>query len=196
MPSLRRSLVATLFVFVPVVVGVAWPLWWAEQDASSAPATVDTDRVERGRYLIATSACTDCHTPHVNGRPVEGAHLAGHPETLRIDVAPEAGAAPWIVRAAGTLTAWAGPWGVSYTRNLTPDVETGIGAWTEENFVATLREMRHMGLGRPLLPPMPDIYGKNMTDDDLKAIYAYLRTIPAVRNRVPDPLPPAVAQVE
>ena len=60
----------------------------------------------------------------------------------------------WI---AGTmsLTAWVGPWGISYAANLTPDKATGIGTLTEEMFIKTLREGKYMGVGRPLLPPMP-----------------------------------------
>jgi hypothetical protein len=89
------------------------------------------------------------------------------------------------------MTAWSGPWGVSYTANLTPDPETGLGSWTEQQFVDTIRSGRHLGRGRPILPPMPWPAASNLTDADLASIFAYLRTIPAVANRVPDPLPPA-----
>jgi hypothetical protein len=80
---------------------------------------------------------------------------------------------------------------VSYTANLTPDAETGLGRWTLRNFVDTIRSGRHMGRGRQILPPMPISMYKHMTDEDLEAVYTYLRTIPAVANRVPEPLPPA-----
>jgi hypothetical protein len=90
-----------------------------------------------------------------------------------------------------TLTAFAGPWGISYTANLTPDENTGIGIWDEQMFIDTLRNGRHMANGRPLLPPMPWRYYSQLTDEDLKAVYAYLRSIPAVSNRVPEPEPPA-----
>jgi hypothetical protein len=91
------------------------------------------------------------------------------------------------------MTAWSGPWGTSFTANLTPDPETGSGQWTEQQFVDTIRSGRHLGRGREILPPMPWPAIRNMTDADLKAIFAYLRTIPAIKNRVPDPLPPAGA---
>ena len=95
-----------------------------------------------------------------------------------------------MMTAAATNTAWAGPWGVSFTANLTPDEDTGIGAWSEDIFIATLRTGKHWGQSRQILPPMPWFnYGK-MSDDDLKAVYAYLRSIPPVKNRVPTPLPP------
>jgi hypothetical protein len=80
---------------------------------------------------------------------------------------------------------------VSFTANLTPDAETGLGQWTLKNFMDTIRSGRHMGRGRPVLPPMPIPVYNHFTDDDLEAVYAYLRTIPPIRNRVPEPLPPA-----
>jgi mono/diheme cytochrome c family protein len=92
---------------------------------------------------------------------------------------------------AATNTAWAGPWGVSFTANLTPDADTGLGKWTLRNFVETIRTGRHMGRGREVLPPMPIQVYRNLTDADLAAVFAYLQSIPAIRNRVPEPLPPA-----
>jgi hypothetical protein len=92
------------------------------------------------------------------------------------------------------MTAWAGPWGTSFTANLTPDEETGIGRWTERNFVDTVRNARHLGQGRPLLPPMPVWVLQTLSDEDLGAMFAYLRSIPAIRNRVPAPLPPPPAE--
>ena len=74
---------------------------------------------------------------------------------------------------------------MSYTANLTPDPETGLGKWTQRNFTETIRTGRHMGRGRQILPPMPIPMYKNFTDADLEAIFSYLQTIPAVKNRVP-----------
>ena len=92
------------------------------------------------------------------------------------------------------MTAWSGPWGVSFTANLTPDKETGLGKWTENTFIQTIRTGRHMGRGRPILPPMPYPMYKNFTDEDLKAIFSYLQSIPAIENRVPEPLPAGCSQ--
>jgi hypothetical protein len=116
--------------------------------------------------------------------------LSGHPADLPVAAAPAPGEGPWIGAVAATNTAWAGPWGVSFTANLTPDENTGIGAWNEEIFVNTIRRGRHWGQSRPLLPPMPWPNYAKMTDEDLTAVFAYLRSIPPVRNRVPQPLPP------
>jgi hypothetical protein len=97
---------------------------------------------------------------------------------------------PWLVAVSATNTAWTGPWGTSYTANLTPDRDTGLGAWTKETFAATLKTGRHEGRGREILPPMPIPAYKNFTPDELEAIFVYLQSIPAVSNRVPQPLPP------
>jgi mono/diheme cytochrome c family protein len=140
--------------------------------------------------------CADCHTPNKMGpngpEPDESLWLSGHPASVQLPPAPAA-SGPWIGSMAATMTAWAGPWGVSYTANLTPDPETGTGQWTEQQFVDTIRSGRHLGRGRQILPPMPWPAIRNMTDADLKAIFAYLRTVPPVKNRGPDPLPPAGA---
>ncbi|WP_298436861.1 c-type cytochrome [Ottowia sp.] len=152
-----------------------------------------SQRVERGRYLVQVGGCADCHTPlkqDPNGpKPDLTRQLSGHPQTLKMPPSPALADGPWLVVSSATNTAWAGPWGVSFTANLTPDLDTGIGRWSERDFVETLRTSRHLGVGRPLLPPMPAAYG-HMTEADLKAMFAYLRTIPPVRNQVPVPLLP------
>ena len=93
-----------------------------------------------------------------------------------------------IVRAVAS-----GGFGTVYAGNITPDLDTGIGRWTEEQFIQTMRTGKWMGIGRAILPPMPWPAFAALSDDDLRAIYAYLRTIPALSNRVPDPaVPPPV----
>jgi hypothetical protein len=95
---------------------------------------------------------------------------------------------------AATNTAFAGPWGVSFSANLTPDPETGLGAWTGEIFIQAIRTGRHEGKGRPILPPMPAPMIRNMTDEDLLSIFAYLQSLKPVRNRVPQPIDPPDGQ--
>jgi len=157
------------------------------------------DRLARGRYLVTIAGCNDCHTPLTVGpngpEPDMTRMLSGHPESLVMPPAPILPDGPWIVTAAGTNTAWSGPWGVSFTANLTPDEETGLGKWTLRNFKDTIRSGRHMGRGRPILPPMPIPMYKHMTDEDLAAVFTYLQSIPAVHNRVPEPWSPAAASV-
>lgn len=151
---------------------------------------------ERGKYLVTTSGCNDCHTPWKMGpngpAPDMSRELSGHPQYLLMPEAPAA-QGHWIVSASSTNTAWAGPWGVSFTANLTPHKETGIGKWTLQNFVDTIRTGRHLGRGRVILPPMPIPMYKHMTDEDLEAVFTYLQSLPPIDNRVPVPRPPQAA---
>lgn len=154
-----------------------------------------TNAVARGKYLVTVTGCNDCHTPlkmGANGpEPDMSRMLSGHPRDMPLPPAPTLPEGPWLVTVAATNTAWSGPWGVSYTANLTPDRETGLGKWTQRTFTETIRTGRHMGRGRAILPPMPTPMYKHLTDTDLQAIFSYLQSIPAVVNRVPEPLPPA-----
>jgi mono/diheme cytochrome c family protein len=163
----------------------------AQPDAHAA-------QVARGGYIVNSFGCADCHTPKklaASGPEPDLEHaFSGHPEGFVMPPAPELPPGPWMVAAAGTLTAWSGPWGVSFSANLTPDPETGLGKWSEETFLSTVRSGRHMGRGRQILPPMPIEQLDHMTDEDLKAIYAYLQSLPPVKNRVPAPLPPRAAR--
>ncbi len=181
-----------------ILVGLAWlatsqSLHAAEPEATASVASLSESNVARGKYLVTVSVCNDCHTPWKMGpsgpEPDMSRMLSGHPESAALPPSPKLGAGSWPVAVAATNTAWSGPWGTSYTANLTPDPETGLGKWTLRNFVDTIRSGRHLGRGRPVLPPMPILMYRNFTDEDLEAIYSYLRTIPAVRNRVPEPLP-------
>ena len=168
----------------------------AKERETTASTADHSAQVERGKYLVMVGGCNDCHTPWKLGpdgpAPDESRLLSGHPQDLVITRSVQAGA-PWNMTAATTNTAWSGPWGVSFTANLTPDRNTGLGAWSEDMFIQTLRTGRHWGQSRPILPPMPWFnYGK-MKREDLAAIFAYLQAIPPVHNRVPEPLPPPAA---
>lgn len=186
-----------------VIASIAlFALWRATSAAPASASSGDAseriarERVARGKYLVTAVGCGDCHTPMKLGQngpePDMTRLLSGHPEGMQLPAAPQA-EGPWGITAAMTMTAWSGPWGVSYTANLTPDRETGLGAWTEDNFVKTIRTGRHMGSGRPVLPPMPIPAFVNFNDEDLKSMFAYLQAVPAIKNRVPAPLPPPAA---
>jgi len=155
-------------------------------DAAAKPAM---SPAERGKYLVTVGGCNDCHTPLKMGQqgpePDFSRMLSGHPSDLKLPPPPKP-EGPWIISSAYTLTAWAGPWGISFTKNITPDSTTGIGKWDETTFMLALRNGKHMGNGRNILPPMPWQMIKQMTDDDLKAVYAFLRTIPPIHNEVPE----------
>ena len=97
---------------------------------------------------------------------------------------------PWIGVAAATFTAWNGPWGTSFTANLTPDKETGLGDWTVDQFIATMKTGKDRGKGRPVLPPMPVQNLAQLSDEDIRALFAYLQTLKPIKNRVPQPIDP------
>lgn len=161
------------------------------QGAAAAPPP--KARVERGAYLVSIMGCNDCHTPLKMGprgpEPDMSRALTGHPAGM-VMPPPPAPSGPWIWSGAATNTAFAGPWGVSFTANLTPDPETGLGKWTEDMFIATMRTGRHEGKGRPVLPPMPVQVLAALTDEDIKSVFAYLQSLTPVKNRVPAPVDP------
>ena len=171
------------------------PTATATTTAATDSASQHTSRIERGKYLVTVGACNDCHTPLKMGpkgpeRDMEKM-LAGHPEGLALPAPPKVDG-PWgMMFTAMTGTAYAGPWGITYSMNLTPDTATGLGNWSEQTFLLALKEGKHFGGSRPIMPPMPWEMYKNMTDEDLKAIFAYLKSIPAVKNKVPEYMPPA-----
>jgi mono/diheme cytochrome c family protein len=174
---------------------------WAQSPQEKVASKAEKSaQVARGEYLVKAVGCADCHTPHKLGPkgPEQDMSrmLSGHPAEMVMPPAPAMPPGPWIGAMGATMTAWSGPWGTSFTANLTPDKETGLGGWTTRNFIETIRNARHQGRGRPLLPPMPFPAYVNFTDEDLSAIFSYLQSIPAVKNRVPAPLPPAAAPVK
>jgi mono/diheme cytochrome c family protein len=120
----------------------------------------------RGEYLTTVIGCNDCHTPGT---------FYGSPDFKR--------------QLSGSEVGWKGPWGVDYARNLTPDVETGLGKWSEQEIVTALRTGMAPG-GRVLQPPMPWPDMIQLTDEDAYAIAAYLKSIPAVAHKVPERVAP------
>ncbi len=189
---MKRALaIAAMFLMAAVVTVIGFSGALRERGESA--------QVARGRYLIKVMVCNDCHTPWKLGpdgpEPDMSRMLSGHPEQMG-RLAPAAASDTWTWSGAPTNTAFSGPWGVSYTANLTPDRNTGLGIWTEDMFISAIRTGRHMGVSRPINPPMPWPMYRNATDEDLKAIFAYLRTIPPVVNHVPDYQPPAAVTTE
>ena len=173
-----------------VSLNISTALLTAAALAVSAPAHAQGGaQVERGRYLVQITGCHDCHSPKVEGMtPDLKRALSGRPGTTPLPTA-----AKGEVHASLDLTAWQGPWGSSVASNLTPDPATGLGTrYNEASFIATMRTGKKPN-GTAIMPPMPSDVYKNMTDDDLKAIFAYLRTIPAIRNAVYAGITPAAA---
>ncbi len=178
------------------VIGLVAPLGALGSDNGKAPKASQKELVTRGKYLVTIGNCGDCHSPKVFGpmgpMPDTTKLLSGSPADAPIPPLPAGVLAPdkWGAVTSNDMTIWRGPWGVSFTRNLTPDTATGLGSWSEEMFAKTLRTGKHMGEGRDLLPPMPWQGLSALSDYDVRAIYTYLRTITPVHNAVRDPLPP------
>lgn len=126
-------------------------------------------QIDRGQYLTTVMGCNDCHTP--------GA-LYGQPDFTR--------------KLSGSELGWRGPWGVSFPRNLTPDMETGLGYWSEEEIVKAIRTGVKND-GKMMLPPMPWQDFAALTDADAHAIAAYLMSLPPVKHAVPAAVPPGQA---
>lgn len=177
------------------------------QNSAPAPELADAQvakldsaaLVKRGEYLVTISGCNDCHSPKImtpNGpEPDPKRLLSGHPaEEALPAITDRKMAAPgqWVLFGP-SLTAAVGPWGTSFAANLTPD-DTGIGNWPFEQFKKAIREGKSKGMDgtRPLLPPMPWFNFAKMSDEDLRAVYSYLKSLPPVKNAVPNPIPPTI----
>lgn len=173
----------------------------AENDTQTPSSPVASyggfeSQVKWGQHLVTIGACQDCHSPKkmtpmgpdIDSTLMFAGYMGGSPEkeVNRKEMQAKGLA---VTR---DLTSWIGPWGVSYAANLTSD-STGIGAWREEQFMRALREGKFKGLpdGRPLLPPMPWQMYRNFTDDEIRAIFAYLKSTRPVKNIVPAPVPPS-----
>ena len=151
--------------------------------------------IEQGERLVHNMDCNVCHTPKVmtpQGPGWDQARLlSGHPEAERLPPLPPnlIGPEGWGGVFSQGLTAWVGPWGASFGSNLTPDLDTGAGGWTEEMFIEAMRTGTHIEDAKPFLPPMPT-YAR-LTDGELRAMFAYLKSIKPVVNVVPDAVPPS-----
>jgi len=164
--------------------------------AAEAPAPSQADLVKRGEYLVHIMGCNDCHTPKImtdkGPAPDPARLLSGYPADEKLATIADPKVLKDFVLFNGSLTVGIGPWGSTFAANLTPD-DTGLGNWTLEQFGKALREGKSKGMDgtRPLLPPMPWQNYTSLNDDDLAAMFAYLQSIPPVKNAVPAPLPPA-----
>lgn len=147
--------------------------------------------IHRGQYLVTIMGCHDCHTPRKmgpHGPELDSSRLlSGHPSGIPLAKVHPQALESWVLFSQ-TATAFVGPWGTSFSANITSD-GSGIGNWTEEQFFKAIRQGKYKGLdnARPLLPPMPWMVYAQATDDDLRAIFAYLKSTKPVPNVVPSP---------
>ena len=174
-----------IFCVVVLFVGVVIALSIRSVESQS-------DMVQRGKYLVdAVSACGYCHTPRSGAEYNMDLYLAGHPAgqpypRYNFSMMQQG----IFTLTSPQMSAFSGPFGTSFASNLTPDKETGLGEWTEDMFINAMRTGLHQGVegNRAILPPMPVKHYAQMNDEDLKAIWAYLKTIKPVKNEVNPPL--------
>ena len=187
--------VAMLSACLPIAIAMSACSQPTPSEPAATPAAAPAQSpAERGKVLVQVGGCHDCHTTKKAGAPDMTTMLSGHPASIKVPPAPKVPAgSPWMIQTTDTLTVWHGPWGTTYAANLTPDPDTGLrsSAWSEDAFLKAMKTGKHIGTGRDILPPMPWQMYAELSEDDLKAIWAYLMTIPPVKNEVPDPVPPA-----
>jgi mono/diheme cytochrome c family protein len=178
-----------------VILGIT--LAYSQAPSAKGSTTPNAALAARGKYLVEAGGCNDCHTPWIMGpkgpEPDMSRMLSGHPADMAAPEIPAGVLGPnkWGALGSPSMTAWGGPWGISFSANLTPDEVTGTGAWTEAAFIKAMRTGKHLGAGRDILPPMPWYNLAKLNDEDLKAVFAFLRSIKPISNQVPQPLPPA-----
>lgn len=168
-----------------------------KEDITEIRKKEKAELIARGKYLVTVSGCNDCHSPKImtpmGPVPDSTRLMSGYPSEKGIPVLSEALAKDqsWV-KMSHDATAFVGPWGMTFGANLTPDETTGIGNWTEQAFVQSIRTGKHLGQegGRQVMPPMPWYMIAKMTDEDLSAVYEYLMSLPAITNQVPVPIPP------
>ena len=184
-----------VFVYLSLFFVSAIALFVGCQSQPEKTEITDQQMIERGEFLVKVGGCDDCHTPKNFGP--KGPELdmtrrfSGHPEGTPIPPVDTTLLNQWAYLS-HDLTMAVGPWGVTFSANLTPDNKTGIGTWQPEMFINAMKTGKHLGVadGRPILPPMPWQSVARLSEEDLKAMFMYLKSQPAVKNKVPEPIPP------
>lgn len=190
----------TIILFSMMSAAIAFTLY-ACQDSSAKEKkekqTVPLDNaamVKRGEYLVNAIGCDDCHSPKTFGahgpEVIPALRFSGYPSNRPVQKADSNVVKQGWSMFGSDFTSTVGPWGMSFAANLTSDA-TGIGNWSEEQFLTAIRFGKFKGMkeGRDLLPPMPWFVYKNLTDEDIRSIFAFLKTTKPVENVVPAPKP-------
>ena len=163
-----------------------------ESSSSNKNRAYTQAQIEKGKYLVEIMGCADCHAPKkmtTQGPiPDPDLGLSGHP--AKIPMGKVLKTQDWVLFHPMNTVA-VGPWGATFSANLTPDA-TGIGSWSEQQFIIAMTEGKSKGLrtARPLLPPMPWQNYVHMKKEDLVAVFAYLQSCKPVENIVPQPISP------
>jgi hypothetical protein len=184
----NKSLILVIIAFASVTF-----LSFIDKKSSITPPYTP-EQIEKGKYLVQIMGCRDCHSPKTmtaqGPAPDMNKDLSGHPASMPLGKIDKAALKDWVLFNMMN-TAAVGPWGISFSANLSSDA-TGIGTWSEEQFIIALTEGKSKGIrtARPLLPPMPWPNYANMKKEDIVAIFAYLKSTKPVENIVPQPISP------
>lgn len=184
------------YLFAVLAIGILFACTPKKNETNNQRAELSqSEKIEKGKQLVTVLGCNDCHSPKMMTAmgPVPDTLrlLSGHPADEQLAPFDKAVLKSYVLFNMNN-TAATGPWGTSFAANLTPD-PSGIGSWTEEQFMRAMKEGKWKGLenSRSLLPPMPWPSYSQMPDEDLKAIFAYLKSLKPVNNPVPMAIPPS-----
>lgn len=184
-----------VFVYLSLFIVSSFVLFISCESQPEKTEMTDQQMIERGKLLVTVGGCDDCHTPKnfgPKGPELDMTkRLSGHPAGTPIPPVDTSLIHQWAYMS-HDLTMAVGPWGITFSANLTPDNETGIGTWQPEMFITAMKTGKHLGVadGRPIMPPMPWQNMAQLPEEDLRSMFAYLKSLPAVKNKVSDPLPP------
>ena len=191
---MNKTFFSVSILAISIVTIVAACTTGSTKEESKTTALTEAQLLKRGEYLVNVTGCDDCHSPKSMGPKgpeiIQELRFSGYLSTRPVQKADSNVVKQGWALFGPDLTSAVGPWGMSFAANITPD-ETGIGNWTEAQFFKAIREGKYKGLdnSRPLLPPMPWVAYKNFSDEDIKAIFAFLKTIKPVENIVPSHIP-------
>jgi mono/diheme cytochrome c family protein len=184
-----------VFVYLFLILASASLLFISCEKHPAKTEMTEQQMVEHGKMLVTAGGCDDCHTPKSFGPKGPemdmSRRLSGHPEGSAVAAVDTSLLHQWVYFSHDLTTA-VGPWGITFSANLTPDNVTGIGTWQPEMFIQAMKTGKHLGVadGRPIMPPMPWQNLSQLSEEDLRSIFAFLKSQPAIKNKVPDPVPP------
>lgn len=165
----------------------------SKKENNATAQTISNDSlVIRGSYLVNAMGCDDCHSPKRMGERgpeiIPEQRFGGYPANRPLAAIDTNVLKNGWAMIGPDLTNAVGPWGVSFAANISSD-DTGIGTWSESQFMKAIREGKYKGLdgSRELLPPMPWFMYRNLNDTDIRSIFAFLKSTKPVNNIVPAP---------
>ena len=157
-----------------------------------SPEKFSAEQVREGETLVLEGSCNFCHTPELTeDDKYFGKILFGYPSDKKLPELPNVpfGSQQWMEFVSNLdSTVWIAGNMVVFSANITPDIETGIGSWSKDDFINTIRTGMHPGWKKKVNKPMPWLDYAKLSNDELTSIYSYLMTQQPVHNKVPEPV--------